>query len=161
MYQYNTDTESTVVTENTMEMLSTGGIGEVGTVSLTDEWKTISLNEQYSNPVILAGLTGRTSSDAAARDDHAVPRIKNVVYREDMMHKGWSFDIRLQEPVQCVASYTFISAPHSPPSPTPTFFLSPLMCAQFHTETVSCLIGIADAAVCGKSSRRCPARRNR
>ena len=100
LYNYLNRDATDDFTESSMESLSTGGIGEVGTIEgLTDEWQTIILKEKYSHPVIVAGLSG-AFLDGTMSDDYAVARVRNIEYKQqDVSRKGWSFDIRLQEPV--------------------------------------------------------------
>eukprot|EP01052_Picozoa_sp_SAG31_P022822 SAG31_NODE_1837_length_7126_cov_8.278497_5_plen_124_part_00 len=101
LYQHYTNDNTESNTEEFVQSLSTGGIGEVGTVEeLTDQWQTVFLNERYSHPVVLAGLPGLFSEGATVVDDQAVPRIRNIDYGDGAGQRGWSFEIRLQEQVR-------------------------------------------------------------
>lgn len=101
LYQHYTDDYTESRSQEFVQSLSTGGIGEVGTVEkLTDKWQTVFLNERYSHPVVIAGLPGLFSGDATADDDQAVPRIRNIEYGDGVSRRSWSFEIRLQEQVR-------------------------------------------------------------
>lgn len=98
MYQWHdiTSEPELVNVDNEIRQLSTGGIGEIGTIEkLTDQWQTVKLKEAYSYPVILAGL-------ASPLGDQAAPRIRKVNYPCDQLgnYIGWCFDIALHEPVR-------------------------------------------------------------
>ena len=65
-------------------------MAETGDVSLTADWLTVSLNNYYFKPVVIAG------SPTANGGDTATVRVRNV--RHGQGCAGWCFDIKIQEP---------------------------------------------------------------
>lgn len=74
------------------QQLSGSVIGEYGRLTLNHQWKTISLDESFKNPIVIV------SDPTFNGSDPAVTRLRNV--------KENSFQIRLQEPNYLDGSHT-------------------------------------------------------
>jgi hypothetical protein len=66
-------------------------VGEEGSMSFSNQWRTVELQGSYTYPVVIGGVVSNFDAEAVAL------RVRNVRHAADGC-TGWCFDARLQEP---------------------------------------------------------------